>query len=226
MKGYGQFCPIAKASEVLSERWTNLVIRELIAGSESFNDLRRGLPLISPSLLSARLKTLEAAGVVKRDESERGVSYKLTEAGLELKPIILQLGVWGHRWVRTKYTEEDLDPSMLMWDIHRTIDANYFPINQRTVIQFEFTEYTNHLRLWWLIIKNGDVDVCIKDYGHEIDLKISTDVKSLTQIWMGDLSFMKAMRDKLLEVIGSAELKKAMPVWLGTNYFADVQSAI
>ena len=102
MTNYGQFCPIAKTSEILGERWTNLVIRELGAGSETFNDLRRGLPLISPSLLSTRLKSLEAAGVILRTETEAGIKYTLTEAGLELKPIILQMGMWGHRWARSK----------------------------------------------------------------------------------------------------------------------------
>ena len=100
MRGYGQFCPIAKASEILGERWTHLVVRELGAGGETFNDLRRGLPLISPSLLSTRLKSLEAAGVVARTETEGGIRYTLTEAGQELKPIILQMGIWGQRWAR------------------------------------------------------------------------------------------------------------------------------
>lgn len=131
MKGYGQFCPIAKASEVLGERWTNLVIRELIAGSDSFNDLRRGLPLISPSLLSARLKSLERADVVKRTVSGKNVSYRLTESGEELKPIIMQLGVWGHRWARSDLSAQDLDPSLLMWDIHRNLDAGFFPLSAR-----------------------------------------------------------------------------------------------
>jgi len=224
MRGYGQFCPIAKASEVLGERWTNLIIRELIAGSESFNDLRKGLPLISPSLLSTRLKSLERAGVVERTDSEQGVSYRLTEAGEGLKPIIMQLGVWGHRWVRSDLSEQDLDPSLLMWDIHRNLNTQFFAVGQ-TVLLFEFSDYTSKFRRWWLVIGSGDVDVCLKDPGYEVDLHILTDVKTLTGIWMGDISLSQAIRTKLITVTGSRDLKGGMSTWLGTNYFADVKPA-
>jgi DNA-binding HxlR family transcriptional regulator len=224
MKGYGQFCPIAKASEVLGERWTNLVIRELIAGSESFNDLRRGLPLISPSLLSARLKSLERAGVVERTTNGKNVSYRLTESGEELKPIIMQLGVWGHRWARSDLTAEDLDPSLLMWDIHRNLDAG-FVSGERTVLLFEFSDYTSKYRLWWLVIKDDDVDVCLKDPGYEVKLHIFTDLKTLTGVWMGDLGLGHALRNKLVTVTGEDHLKRGMSAWLGTNYFADVKPA-
>jgi DNA-binding HxlR family transcriptional regulator len=222
MKGYGQFCPIAKASEVLGERWTNLVIRELIAGSDSFNDLRRGLPLMSPSLLSTRLKSLQQAGVVERTETVTGVSYKLTKAGEELKPIILQLGVWGQRWARSDMSDDDLDPSMLMWDIHRSMNVESFPAG-RTVLMFEFSDYTSKLRCWWLVITDGDVDVCMKDPGYEKDLHVLTDVATLTRVWMGDLSLNKAMRDKLIITTGPAYLKKSMPSWMGVNYFANIK---
>ncbi|MCU7931002.1 MAG: helix-turn-helix transcriptional regulator [Candidatus Thiodiazotropha sp. (ex Codakia rugifera)] len=222
MKGYGQFCPIAKASEVLGERWTNLVIRELIAGSESFNDLRRGLPLISPSLLSARLKSLERADVVKRTVCGKNISYRLTESGEELKPIIMQLGVWGHRWARSDLSAQDLDPSLLMWDIHRNLDAEFFSI-ERTVLLFEFADYTSKYRRWWLVIKDRDVDVCLKDPGYEIKLHIFTDLKTLTGVWMGDLSLRQALRNRLITVTGKDDLKRGMSTWLGTNYFADVK---
>ncbi len=224
MKGYGQFCPIAKASEVLGERWTNLVIRELIAGSESFNDLRRGLPLISPSLLSARLKSLEHAGVVKRVQKGKGVSYSLTKSGEELKPIIMQLGVWGHRWARSDLSAQDLDPSLLMWDIHRNLDARFFSA-ERTVLLFEFSDYTSKYRRWWLVIKDDDVDVCLKDPGYEVNLHIFTDLKTITGVWMGDLSLGQALRSKLITVTGAADLRRNMSTWLGTNYFADVKPA-
>lgn len=222
MKGYGQFCPIAKASEVLGERWTNLVVRELIAGSDSFNDLRRGLPLMSPSLLSTRLKSLQKAGVVERTETDAGVSYKLTKAGEELKPIILQLGVWGQRWARSDMSGEDLDPSMLMWDIHRSMNVESFPAG-RTVLMFEFSDYTSKLRCWWLVVTDGEVDVCLKDPGHEKNLHILTDVRTLTRIWMGDISLSKALRDKLIVTTGAAYLKKSMSSWMGVNYFARIK---
>jgi DNA-binding HxlR family transcriptional regulator len=224
MKGYGQFCPIAKASEVLGERWTNLVIRELIAGSESFNDLRKGLPLISPSLLSSRLKSLERAGVVERVEKGKAVSYSLTEAGDELKPIIMQLGVWGHRWARSDLSAPDLDPSLLMWDIHRNLDAGFFA-KERTVLLFEFSDYVSKYRRWWLLIKDGEVDVCLKDPGHDVKLHLLTDLKTLTGVWMGDLSLGQALRNNLITVTGADEIKRGMSAWLGTNYFADVGPA-
>jgi len=224
MKGYGQYCPIAKATEVVGERWTNLVIRELAAGSHTFNDLRRGLPLMSPSLLSSRLKTLEEAGVVERAAADVHVGYALTEAGEELAKIIWQLGTWGHRWVRSKLTPEDLDPSLLVWDIHRTIDPGFFKA-KRTVIRIEFTDYTSKLRFWWLVITPGNVDVCNHDPGYELDLEMRTDLRTLTAAWMGDTTMMKAIREKRVVVSGSPHLKKNIAVWLGTNYYADVKPA-
>ncbi len=219
MKGYGQFCPIAKASEILGERWTNLVIRELGAGSESFNDLRRGLPLISPTLLSTRLQTLEKAGVVLREESEHGVRYTLTEAGRELKPVILAIGAWGNRWAKSNLGRDDLDPGMLMWDIHRTMNADYFEPG-RTVIMVQFKDYWAKKKRWWLVITDGEVDVCMKDPGYETDLILRTDVYTLTAIWMGDITLQKALREKLLEATGNSRLKKDIGDWLGANYFA------
>jgi len=226
MRGYGQFCPIAKASEVLGERWTNLIIREMAAGSDSFNDLRKGLPLISPSLLSARLKSLESAGIVERIRLQSGhTRYLLTLAGEELVPIIWQLGSWGHKWVRSSLSKDDLDPSLLVWDIHRTLKTDFFPPDQRKVIQIEFTDYTSRMRFWWLVVKDGEVDVCLKDPGHEVDLVISTDLRTLTAVWMGDSTMSRELRTKRIILSGSSELKKNINHWLGTNSYATVQTA-
>ncbi|MDX1401628.1 MAG: winged helix-turn-helix transcriptional regulator [Kiloniellales bacterium] len=224
MSGYGQFCPIAKASEILSQRWTILVLRELGAGSESFNDLRRGLPLMSPSLLSSRLKSLEAARIISRAETEKGIRYSLTESGRELKPIILQMGVWGHRWARSKLAPDDLDPSMLMWDIHRTMNAGYFSAG-RTVLYFEFSDFDAKFRRWWLVIQSNDVDVCMKDPGHDIDLKVVTDVRTMTGVWMGDIALGQALRDHRIRLQGDAGLKRDISTWLGKNYFSDIPPA-
>jgi DNA-binding HxlR family transcriptional regulator len=224
MKGYGQFCPIAKASEVLGERWTHLVIRELGAGSDAFNDLRRGLPLMSPSLLSARLKSLEAAGVVNRQESHGQVRYTLTEAGRELKPILLAMGTWGQRWARSKLDKRDLDPSLLMWDIHRTMNGKYFG-EGRTVLLFEFSDYAAKFKRWWLVIEDGDIDVCMKDPGHEVDLQLVASLRTLTAVWMGDMVIGQAIRSRLIKLSGPTRLKRDISTWLGTNYFADVESA-
>lgn len=224
MNGYGQFCPIAKASEVLCERWTILILRELGAGGDSFNKLRRGLPLISPSLLSTRLKSLEHAGILSRSDTKNGIRYQLTESGRELKPIILQMGLWGHRWARSTLTPEDLDPGMLMWDIHRTMNASYFT-EGRSVIHFEFSDFTSNNRRWWLVIEAGEVDVCIKDPGHSVDLKVLTDLRTLTGVWMGDFKLGEALRDRRIRLTGDETLQQDIAKWLGQNYFAEVPPA-
>lgn len=224
MRGYGQFCPIAKASEVLGERWTHLVIRELGVGTETFNDLRKGVPLMSPSLLSTRLKSLENAGIIQRNTKQGNVRYRLTKAGDELMPIILQLGTWGHRWVRSDLSEDDLDPGLLIWDMHRSMNTEYFTA-ERTVLKIEFTDMRSNKRFWWLVIRGGDVDVCLKDPGYEIDLVISSDLQTLTAVWMGDTTIMKALREKLVNVTGSSALRKNIAAWLGSSYYADVKPA-
>jgi DNA-binding HxlR family transcriptional regulator len=224
MTGYGQFCPIAKAAEILAERWTVLIVRELGAGAGTFSDLRRGLPLISPSLLSARLKSLEAAGVLARTETERGIRYALSDAGRELKPIVLQMGIWAHRWARSRLTPEDLDPSLLMWDIHRTMNVGYFG-DARCVLHFSFSDFDARHRRWWLIIETGEVDVCMKDPGHPVDLTVTTDVRSLTAVWMGDIGLGQALRDHRIRLDGPTPLKRDIATWLGRNYFADIAPA-
>lgn len=224
MRGYGQFCPIAKASEVLGERWTHLILRELGVGSETFTDLRKGLPLMSPSLLSRRLKSLETGGIVHRRTQGDRVRYGLTKAGQELIPIILQLGTWGHRWVRSDLSQHDLDPGLLIWDMHRNMNAGFFTA-PRTVIKVEFTDILTSKRFWWLVISKGDVDVCLKDPGYAVDLTVSSDLQTLTAIWIGDTTIMKAMREKRVSVTGSTQLRKNIPAWLGTSYFADVKAA-
>jgi DNA-binding HxlR family transcriptional regulator len=224
MKGFGQFCPVAKATEVLGEKWTPLIIRELITDDQSFNDLRKGVPLISPSLLSARLKSLEHCGVIERNKTDKGVIYSLTEAGEEIRPVIEQLGVWGQRWARSDMSKKDLDPSLLMWDAHRRIDTAYFP-DERSVLRFEFVDYPSKLRLWWLVIADGEVDICLKDPGHEVTLYIQSTLKTMTQVWMGDMSVVKARRDKLLHLKGDAEIKKTMASWIGCSVFADINPA-
>ena len=227
MKGYGQFCPVAKASEGLGERWTNLVVRELAAGSHSFNDLRRGLPRMSPTLLSQRLKSLESAGVVeKHTDQSGGSSYFLTQAGKELATIIWQLGAWGHKWVRSRLDEDDLDPSMLMWDIRRTIKTDYFDFNTRVVVRVEFIDYTSQMRFWWLVVNRGDIDLCLKDPGHEVDIFITTDLRTLTAVWMGDSTMTRELKTGGILLTGSYKLKRDITKWLGTNYYAKVKPAV
>ena len=224
MKGYGQFCPVAKATEVLGEKWTPLIIRELITDDQSFNDLRKGVPLMSPSLLSSRLKSLENCGVIERNKTAKGVIYSLTEAGEELSPVNEQLAIWGQRWARSDISKKDLDPSLLMWDAHRRIDTSYFP-DERSVLRFEFVDYPSKLRLWWLVIADGEVDICLKDPGHEVTLYIQSTLKTMTRIWMGDLSVSKAKRDKLLNIKGNMAIKNSMSSWIGCSAFAEIEPA-
>lgn len=177
---------------------------------------------MSPSLLSTRLRSLERAGVIKRIEKDGHVRYQLSKSGSELVQIIWQLGTWGQRWVRSDLSKDDLDPSMLVWDIHRTLDSSFFE-GDRTVIKFEFTDYTSKLRYWWIVIQEGDVDVCLKDQGYEVDLTVSSDLRTLTAVWMGEISITKSMREEKLILTGSSYLKKNIRFWLGTNYYADVK---
>lgn len=224
MKGFGQFCPVAKATEVLGERWTPLIIRELLCDDQSFNTLRKGVPLMSPSLLSSRLKSLEAAGVIDRIRSGKNVKYRLTEAGKELRPIVEQLGVWGQRWARSDMSKVDLDPGLLMWDMHRNIDASYFSAD-RTVLRFEYFDFPPKQRLYWLVIENGDVDICVKDPGHDVDLFVRCPLKTMTHIWMGDMTVPKARRKHGLELTGNAAIKRDMESWIGRSQLAGIPAA-
>ena len=220
---YGQFCPVAKAAEILGERWTPLVLRELICGSTRFSELRRGVPLMSPSLLSKRLKTLERAGVIERrsEAQSGGVEYRLTEAGEELRPVIEQLGVWGKRWTRSGLESGDLDPGLLMWDIHRRVDIGKVPAG-RTVVAFELLDVFNSMRRWWLVLDPGGVDLCLKDPGYPVDLKVKTGLRTLTAVWNGDLALKSATASGKLVLDGPRRLVRAFPSWLKLSLFANV----
>ena len=225
MKGYGQFCPVAKAAEILTERWTLLVLRELLLGSRRFNDLRKGVPLMSPTLLSKRLKFLEEAGVIARcrTRSGKGWEYQPTNAGQELRPVVETLGVWGQRWVRSQLTPDELDPGLLMWDIRRRVDPDRFP-SRRIVVQFEFSDAAQSKRRWWLIGDRDGVDLCVTDPGFEADLYILTDVRSMTAVWMGDMSLKYALEAGRIELEGLPELRRSLRSWFQLSTLAGVPS--
>jgi DNA-binding HxlR family transcriptional regulator len=227
MKKYGQYCPIAKAAEILTERWTLLVLRELMMGSCHYNDLRRGMPLISPSVLAQRLRTLEESGLIEchRGTDGRSSEYRLTSAGAELEPLIRGVGVWGQRWVRNRITEQDLDAGLLMWDIRRNIQTEQL-LAERTVVYFEFADAKKGMRRWWLVVENGEVDLCLKDPGHEIDLTVSSDLQSFTRIWMGDISLASARASGRVKLEGQGRLKQTVTQWLGPSPFAAVKAAV
>ncbi|MFN2348931.1 MAG: winged helix-turn-helix transcriptional regulator [Thioalkalivibrio sp.] len=213
-KGYGQFCPLAKAAELLCERWTMILVRELVAGSRRFNDLRRGLPRISPTLLSRRLHQLAQAGVVQRLVDDDGTqSYELTCAGRELAPMVQFMGTWGHRWVGSHLEEQDLDMGLLMWDIRRGVDAGKFP-RQRVVVQFELIEAPTGWADWWLVSENGEIDLCLEDPGYEVDLLVRCTPRTLTAVWLCRRSVADAEGARELQILGNSSLRKRFPEWL------------
>lgn len=217
---YRQFCPVAKAMELLDERWTMLVVRELVAGSRHFNELRRGLPRMSPTLLSKRLQQLVAAGVVERRPAGAEVQYLLTPAGRELEPIVVALGAWGVRWIG-ELGDQDLDPKLLLWDMHRHVDRAAVP-DRRTVLRFSFPDVARQLRDWWLVITPAEVDVCDTDPGHDVDVAVTASLRVLTRFWIGDVSWNDALRTRDLQLHGPEELRRAMPTWFRASVFATV----
>lgn len=221
MKGYNQFCPIAKGAEVFNERWTPLIIREMLCGSKRFNELKRGNPMMSPSLLSQRLKFLEQAGVIeKRIRKGESSEYFLTQAGKELGDVVSRLGLWGLKWARSRLTPEDYDPQLLMWDMRRRIDVSGFP-EGRVVISFMFQDMPSSKRAFWLIVDRGDVDLCVKYPGFDVDLAFMTTSKVMADIWMGHITVKKALRDKSLTINGLAELRRGIDDWFSYSLFSN-----
>jgi DNA-binding HxlR family transcriptional regulator len=220
---YKQFCPVAMAAEILCTRWTIVLVRELIAGSTRFNDLRRGVPRISPALLSQRLKELETAGIVRRDPSstDPGVfEYHLTTAGRELGPMVEAFGFWGQRWVDAELSLQHLDVSLLMWDMRRKFNPTPMP-KRRCVIQFQYPELPPARRSWWLLVgPNVEVDLCSIDPGFDVDLYVSTDLRTMTAIWMGLDTVRNAQSAQRMMLTGDRRLAADMQTWLGLSRFA------
>jgi DNA-binding HxlR family transcriptional regulator len=224
--GYGQFCPVAMASEVLCRRWTMVLLRELSAGSTRFNDLRRGLPRMSPALLSQRLKELEEAGVVERRPAPGEpaiLEYRLTRAGEDLRPLIEAVGCWGQRWVSAELSLQNLDVTLLMWDMRRNLDPGPLP-NRRCVIQFSYADLPAAKRSWWLLVSaEQGVELCGVDPGYDVDLYVATDLRTMTAIWMGVDRVSAARADGRLLLTGERRLADSMQTWLGLSPFAREQ---
>ena len=220
---YRQFCPVAMAAEVLCSRWTIVLLRELIEGSTRFNDLRRGLPRMSPALLSQRLKDLESAGVLARTQIEPGVhEYVLTTAGRELEPLIHAFGTWGHRWIDSKLSLQNLDARLLMWDMRRKLDTKPVP-ERRSVIQFQYADAPPGHRTFWLIaIPQGDIDLCEIDPGFDVDLYVSCSLRTMTAIWLGYETVGAAVASKRLMLVGNRDLQAKVPTWLSLSALAEV----
>ena len=223
MNSYGQFCPVAKATEVVGEKWSLLILRELLMGTYRFNDFQRSMSRISPTILTKRLKHLEECGVVvkKRLSGQKGYEYRLTPAGKELEPLIETLAVWGMRWARGRMSDDELDVELLMWDIHRRIVTHNLPDGQ-TVLCFSFKDLDKH-KTWWLVIEGEDVDLCTEDTGKDVDLYVTTELRTMVEIWEGDADLKKAIRDETVLAIGDKSLIRTMPDWFGLCAFADIR---
>lgn len=220
MPSYGQFCPVAKAMEILDERWTMLVVRELLEGSTQFNDLRRGVPKMSPALLSKRLRTLERHGIVTRTSSGGKVGYHLTESGKELADVVQGIGAWGIRWI-SGMGQQDLDPHLLFWDMRRKVPVEEWP-RERTVVAFQLSDVAPKVSRWWLVGVHGDMDVCDFDPGYDVNAVVSGSLRALTEIWRGDVSWREALRAGKVEVEAPAAVRKVVPSWLGQMPLAAV----
>lgn len=226
MSSYGQFCPVAQALELVGERWTLLIIRELLCGNYRFGELMNGVPLISRSLLSQRLKALEEAGLVERRLRSEGASfeYLLTEAGQELGPVVFGLGNWGKRWVRRKLSAEELDPVLLMWDLRRRLDVERLPA-ARTIVMFWFRDLAAKRSRYWLRVERPELELCLTNPGFEVALTVETTLRTMVDVWMGQREVQEAVKSGAIELTGPGRLTRNFPKWLLLSQFAQIESA-
>lgn len=211
---YGQYCPLSLAVELLCRRWTMLVVSRLMDGCSHFNEIHRGLPRVSPSLLSRRLTELRRAGLVRTRKSRkhRGKEYVLTEAGWELEPVIMNLAVWGHRWARDM-TDEDLDPAFLLWSMHRRMDTDRMPPG-RTVVEFNFSAAPPGDEKFWLINRDGEVEMCLKDPGLDVDVLVIARLRTFFEAWRGFRDLRAEIRAGRIKLLGPRDLCAQFPDWL------------
>ncbi|MDP1899312.1 MAG: helix-turn-helix domain-containing protein [Rubrivivax sp.] len=216
---HSQFCTVARSAEVLCERWTPLVLRELLCGSRRFNDLHRGVPRMSSSLLAQRLRRLEEFGVVRRTALGNVWEYSLTSAGEDLRPIIMALGHWGARWIGTRLRKDELDAGLLMWDVRRSVRIEEFP-SVCVVIHFRFRDARAGERQWWLVVEDGAADLCRDDPGREVTLVVEATVRGLTEVWAGDRTPEQVTQSGELRVDGARRSAAKLWTWLGASAFA------
>jgi DNA-binding HxlR family transcriptional regulator len=216
---YGQFCPVALALEVFGERWTLLVIRELMCGSRRFSEIQRGVPLCSRSVLASRLRSLVDNGVIAKVAG----GYELTEAGEELAPLVMACGEWGKRWAFRKLRNADVDVGLLMWDLRRRIENEALPKDQ-VWIQFDFRSVKRGSRRYWLRLEHDqEADLCLTHPGRDIELKVKTTPAVMSEVWTGERSMPEVLRSGDLELEGPKKLVRAFPKWLQRSVFATVE---
>jgi DNA-binding HxlR family transcriptional regulator len=218
MTTYGQFCPVALGAEIFAERWTPLILRELLSGGRRFSDIHRGVPRISRNLITQRLHALQRSGIIEQRPAQDGhQEYHLTLGGRELGAVIEALGTWGYTWACKDLRDEHLDPDFLMWTLKKMIRVDKLP-DQRVVLLFRFHRYSD--RLYWLVLQRPDVDLCVFDPGYEVSLEIEAPVEALARVCLGQLAVLQAMRDGTVEVHGAPQYRKALSSWLGVTHFA------
>jgi DNA-binding HxlR family transcriptional regulator len=225
LMNYGQFCPIAKATEVIGERWTILILRELLMGGRRFNELQRGLGDISPALLTARLKSLEEQGIIVRRKVHglRSHEYYPSAACDAFLPVIVAIGEWGLCWTRDQLSERDFDISFLMFYLERSIDPEKLP-GDHSIIQFQFTDLTEQ-RNWWLIVDRSSVEVCLTQPARDVDVYFTTTVRTMHDVWMGDRSYRDAIAAEDLIIEGEPVLTRNVSSWLRPSVFAESKRA-
>jgi DNA-binding HxlR family transcriptional regulator len=223
MKGYGKFCPMAKATELIGEKWTLLILRELLLGTTRFNDFQRAMSRISPTLLSKRLRHLEECGIIirKKLSGQKGYEYRLTAAGKELSPLLQVLSVWGMRWARGQLTDDELDVEFLMRELQRRLQTEHLPDGQ-TIICLIFDELTKH-KTWWFLVDCDVVDLCTEDPGKDVDLFINSSVRTIVEVWEGDLDIRMALRNGSIKAHGLRHLIRTMPDWFGVCLYKEVR---
>jgi DNA-binding HxlR family transcriptional regulator len=225
MRSYGQFCPVAKTAEILCQRWNSLIIRDLAWGSTRFSQLKRGVPLMSPALLSKRLKDLENEGVIERQKDSKGrrYTYHLTKAGQEFVPIIEAMGVWGRRWTRRELKPDEIDIDLMLWGLESS--AQFDAFNRiPTVIQIDFTDQPSNKKRWWFLNDDGRCQLCIHEPGHEIDLYLTATTEDLIHVYLGDIPLSRALDDGRLEAIGNKSDIARLSDWLNLGALANIPS--
>jgi DNA-binding HxlR family transcriptional regulator len=227
MGEYGQFCPVALGAEVFAERWTPLIVRELLNGSHRFSELRKGIPRISRNLLVQRLAALEQAGIVERHPlaSGRGFDYRLTRAGEELRPVVMALGAWGYKWAALELREDNLDPGLLMWFLRRRVNVDRLP-PERVIARFDLhatgrrSAWLQEAQSFWLVLERPHVELCLTDPGFEVDLIVRAELAALTRVYLGQVSLGDALHSGSIQLAGPRALRSGIRDWLGISQFA------
>ncbi|MEM9375189.1 MAG: winged helix-turn-helix transcriptional regulator [Pseudomonadota bacterium] len=218
---YKQFCPIAKATEILGEKWTILIVREILMGGRRFNELQRGLGGISTALLTNRLKSLEEQGMIvrRRTHGQNSYEYHPTQACEALLPVLISLGEWGLCWAKHTLLDDDFDVEFLMFYLERSIDPSAIP-GSKAVIRFLFTDLEEQ-REWWLLVTDGTPQLCLRDPGLDVDVYLTGTVRAMTDVWMGDRTYREAIKSGDLDIQGDPALTKNVRAWLKPSVFEE-----